>query len=311
MELMQLPRISAEEVLANVSMTRAIDALEDALRADIDPATAVPRSYVHGDKGELLVMPATGVGHIGVKLATVAPENPALGLPRIQGVYVLFEQEHLAPIALLDGIAVTSLRTPAMTALAARHLAPVNATRMVVFGTGPQAEGHIEAMRCVRDIEHVTVVARDAAKTAAFCARFQDIPVVPGGARAVADADVIVCTTTARSPLFDGALVPDGAFVAAIGSHERDARETDSTLAARSFIVVEDVDTALREAGDVVIPFNEGVITREKIVGIRDLLTGHPHVPGHGPRFFKGTGMAWQDLVVAVAATNAWSAQRL
>ena len=198
-----------------------------------------------------------------------------------------------------------------MTALAARHLAPVNARRMVVFGTGPQAEGHIAALRCVRDIEQVTVVARDAAKTAAFCARFTDLDVVPGAADAVAQADVIVCTTTARTPLFDGSLVPDGAFVAAIGSHERDARETDSVLAARSFIVVEDVDTALREAGDVIVPFNEGVITRDKLVGIRDLLTGHPHVPGNGPRFFKGTGMAWQDLVVAVAALNAWSANRL
>lgn len=126
-------------------------------------------------------------------------------------------------------------------------------------------------------------------------------------AEAVGRAEVVVCCTTAREPLFSGGLVRDGATVVAIGSHEPDARELDGELMARATVVVEARTAALAEAGDVVIPIGHGTITTRHLAGdLADLVAGRVQ-SGSGPRVFKGTGMAWQDLVVAAAAYEAWS----
>ena len=120
----------------------AVDALEAALRDGLDPDADPPRSSAAAEAGELLLMPSAA-GGLGVKLVTVAPGNADRGLPRIQGVYVLFDPETLAPAALLDGIGLTDLRTSAVSALAVRHLAARPPRRLVVFGTGPQARAHV------------------------------------------------------------------------------------------------------------------------------------------------------------------------
>ncbi|MFK4196268.1 hypothetical protein ACI2LO_29905 [Streptomyces sp. NPDC033754] len=118
----------------------------------------------------------------------------------------------------------------------------------------------------------------------------------------MAKADLVVCCTTAREPLFDGALVAPGATVVAVGSHEPDARETDSTLVARSEVYVEARAAALREAGDLLVPTAEGAIDEDHVVGnIADLVTGRRTPTTDRPRFFKSVGMAWEDLAVAGA----------
>ena len=106
-----------------LSPREAVDALEAALRAGLDPDADPPRQAVGTEAGELLIMPSASPGAAGVKLVTVAPGNPERGLPRIQGVYVLFDPATLAPGRAVDGIALTNLRTAAVSALAVRHLA--------------------------------------------------------------------------------------------------------------------------------------------------------------------------------------------
>lgn len=270
--------VGADEVAA-LTPRGAIDALAAALVAGLDPEADPPRQIVGLDGGgELLVMPS-GAGV--VKLVTVG------GDPRIQGVCVVFDPQTLAPVALVDGIAVTNLRTAAVSALAVRHLAPPDARRLLVFGRGPQAHAHVAALRAVRPLDHVDLVGRDAAGVDALVAR----------------ADVICCCTTAREPLFDGARVADHATVVAIGSHEPDARETDDALAARATIVVESRASALREAGDVILALSAGATTAAELVPLADLVRGTATIPP-GPRLFKSTGMAWEDAVVASAAVR-------
>ena len=129
---------------------------------------------------------------------------------------MVFDGDTLAPVALVDGIALTNLRTPAVSALAVRRLAAPDARRLLVFGRGAQAHAHVEAMRDVRPIERVDMVGREGAAD-----------------ELVAAADLICCCTTAREPLFDGDLVAEGATVVAIGSHEpRLARSTTRWCAA-------------------------------------------------------------------------------
>ena len=261
-----------------VTVEAAADALEVALAAGLDPEAGPPRGVLPVGDGELLVMPAAAGAYAAVKLVTVGPREP-----RVQGVCVLFDAATLAPVALLDGIALTNLRTPAVSALAVRRLAAPDARRLVVFGRGPQARAHADAVAAVRQIEQVDLLGRDA----------------PDRDALVSAADVICCCTTAREPLFDGGLVAEHACVVAIGSHEPAARETDDALAARATVVVESRTSALREAGDVVGAIEAGVLRAEELVTLRDLVHGAELPPG--PRLFKSTGMAWEDAVVAAA----------
>lgn len=276
---MTLPFLHAEEIARRLSSTAAIDALEAALAAGLDPEADPARSSLPVGAGELLVMPSATTAHAVVKLVTVG------GDPRIQGVCVVFDAATLAPVALVDGIALTNVRTPAVSALAVRALAAPDARRLLVFGRGPQAHGHVEAIRAVRPIEHVDMVGREA-----------------GGAHElVAAADVICCATTAREALFDGALVADRATVVAIGSHEPDAREVDDALVGRATVVVESRTSALREAGDVIGAIASGALRENSLVTLAELVRGGLTPPDDRPRLFKSTGMAWEDAVVASA----------
>ncbi|MCX4528640.1 ornithine cyclodeaminase family protein [Streptomyces sp. NPDC012746] len=289
----------------------AADALADALRSGLDPEGCPQRTTLDVPGGQLLLMPAATGAYAGVKIAGVAPGNAALGLPRITGSYLLLDGPTLRPLALLDGAALTTLRTPAVSALALRHLAPAGRPlRLVLFGSGPQAYGHLEAVAAVRRLASVVVVARggEGAEKLAAHARGMGIEARVGAAGDVADADLVVCCTTAREPLFDGRLVAPGATVVAVGSHEPDARETDTALVRRSAVYVESRAAALREAGDLLVPEAEGAIGPGHINGtLADLVAGR--MPAGGPpgcpQLFKSVGMAWEDLAVAVALFKA------
>jgi len=261
---------------AGTDYADAADALEAALRAGLDPEADPPRGVVELERGQLLVMASGAARHAVAKLVTVG------GDPRIQGLCVVFDGETLGPRSLVDGIALTNLRTSAVSAVAVRHLAVPDARRLLIFGRGPQGLAHAEALHAVRPFERVDVLGRGEAS-----------------AELVAAADVICCCTTAREPLFEGSLVADHATVVAIGSHEPDARETDDALAARATVVVESRASALREAGDVIQAIAAGVVTAGELVTLADLVTGRAAVVAGRPRLFKSTGMSWEDAVVA------------
>jgi ornithine cyclodeaminase len=299
------PFLDADAIAALLSPVEAVDALEAALLGGLDPEADPARQAVAAEAGELLVMPSSAPGAVGVKLVSVAPANPERGLPRIQGVYALFDPATLAPAALLDGIALTNLRTAAVSALAVRHLAAPGARRLVLFGTGAQAWAHAGALRAeLPGLARADVVARDRGRLEAFAARCRDelgLDARVAGPEAVDGADVVVCATTAREPLFDGALVASHAAVVAIGSHEPEAREVDERLAGRATVVVEARSAALREAGDVVAAVRAGALDPDALVPLDALVRGDARPADDRPRLFKSTGMAWEDLVVAAA----------
>ncbi|MFI6909354.1 ornithine cyclodeaminase family protein [Nonomuraea sp. NPDC050394] len=314
-----LPYIDAEALGRLVPVTRAVHLLEVALRDGLDPEDTPRRPVVDLPGGQMLLMPAATRAYAGVKAVTIAPDGPERDLPRVQGAYLLFDGGTLSPLAVMDGIALTSLRTPAVSALAATHLAAADARTLVVFGSGPQAWGHVLALRAVRPLERVTVVARHGGRAEAMAERCRSLGLTARALRgddpgtraavdaAVAGADLIACCTTAREPLFAGKLARDGAAVIAVGSHEPGAREVDDDLVARSCVVVESRASALVEAGDVIVPIRHGTITTGHLAGnLAELINGRI-TAGPEPRLFKSTGMAWQDLVVAAAAYEAWT----
>ena len=272
-----------------------MDALEAALRSGLDPSKNVPRTITPVAAGQQLTMPAAAGRAIGVKLVTVAEH----GAPRIKGVYVLFDPRTLAPALLLDGAALTLLRTAAHSALAVRHLAAEHARHLVVFGCGPQAAAHIDAIRAVRPIERVTVVARNADTAADLLRRTAEVATELGSADSVRAADIVVCATTARQPVFAGDTLAPNACVIGIGAHEPDARELDDAVFRRARrVVVEDRATALREHGGVVQAVAAGAIDEQRLLTIKDAME---LAPSDGIAVFAGVGMGWQDAVIADA----------
>jgi ornithine cyclodeaminase len=284
--------LDAAEVTAALPMSLAIDAVRTALRAGLDPAADPARGTVPLDHGHLLVMPAQWGRFAGIKVASVAPDNPAAGLPRIQGAYLLLDGITLTPLAVLDATALTAIRTAAVSAVAADVLAEPAAETLVVFGSGPQARSHVTALREIRPISRIVVVGRDRARAGAFADWCGG---TVGSAADVASADLVACCTSARSPIVDGSLLADHATVIAVGSHEPDAAEVDAVTVARSTVVVEAEVAARREAGDVI------QAGPTELVELADVVRGTVIVPHGRPRLFKSVGMAWEDLVLAAA----------
>jgi ornithine cyclodeaminase/alanine dehydrogenase-like protein (mu-crystallin family) len=301
--------IGADELRARLPIAAAIDALEDAFRSR-DPGGGPLRTHVETPGGSLLLMPAAveGVG-VGVKLVALTPGNPARGLPFIHASYVLFDPETQAPVAVLDGAALTALRTAAVSGLATRHLANPDAGRLVLFGAGVQAGAHLEAMRAVRPVERVTVVSRSAgpAERLAERAASAGLRATVGEPSAVADADLVCTCTTSADPLFDGADLAAGCHVNAIGSYQPHTRELDTETVRRGRVVVESRDVALAEAGDLLIPIEEGAIDAGHVAAdLAELVRGSTvRRVRDDVTVFKGVGMAFEDLVVARAVVDA------
>lgn len=307
--------ITEREVFDSCSPVQAVEAIETMLRSGFDPVDDPARSRVDMQHGQFLVMPAHFGRFAGVKVATVAPGNPARGLPRIQARYLLFDAETLTLQAELDGTALTTLRTPAVSIAAVRgafgRFKPD--VELVVFGAGPQAFGHVETIAaclnpdqriirvtCVVRAPHRVVVPESYAGFTRVLAAADESLVN----EALSSADVVVCATTATTPVFDSRRVPHDAVVIAVGSHDPDAREVDSELCARSLVIVETIETALRECGDVLMAVEDGKLAVEDVLTIKSVVTGG--LPDHdGPVFFKSAGMSWQDLAVASTVVDA------
>jgi ornithine cyclodeaminase/alanine dehydrogenase-like protein (mu-crystallin family) len=278
-----------------IGFPAAVAALRSALRAGLDPEAGAPRSVVPVSHGQLLMMPAEWGRYAGVKVVSVAPDNPARGRPRIQGTYLLLDAATLTPLTTVDAQELTTVRTAAVSALAVDELARRTAARLVVFGTGPQARGHVAAIRAVRPIADVAVVGRS--NVAEFAS---DVDGRAGTVADVAEADIVVCATTSSTPLFDGGLVRPGTVVVAVGSHEPGAREVDDTLVGASTVVVEARSAALREAGEVVQAVASGVLDPSTVVGLADVVHGSA-AGADRPVLFTSVGMAWEDLVIAAS----------
>ena len=308
--------ITAEEITHSFSFLSAVNAIEEALLGGLDPAGDLPRSILPIEKGELLLMPSTSVEGSGIKVLTIAPNNPALNEPRIQGIYLLFDKDNLAISSILDGAALTTYRTPAISLAAVRKALELSRDEIsvVVFGSGPQAISHIQTLAALdAKVASVVFVVRDIEKAekripdVAQMGLTSDCAIQILGADShevnqhLQQADLVIAATTARTPLFDSTLLKQSVIVIAVGSHEPDVREIDSKLVARAQVVVETRASALREAGDVIMAIGDGSVTAQSLHELADVVCGRTTLNREQPIFFKSSGMSWEDLVIARA----------
>ena len=200
------------------------------------------------------------------------------------------------------------MRTAAASAVATRCLARPDAEVLGLFGSGWQAEGHVEAIAAVRPLRRVKVFARNAERLAAFCAKMSErlaIEVVPAASaeETVRGSDIVSTVTTATTPLFDAAWLSPGTHINGAGSNSVIRREIgEDVLKLCRPIVVDSVETALKEAGDLLPLFEKGRLSERQLVELGDVLLGqHPgRTTPEQITLFESQGMAVQDLAVAV-----------
>lgn len=306
--------ITHQQAEALLSMQEAITAVEQAFaeraRGNVI-APLRPLVPLAEYEGSLLVMPAYVGGSIdafAVKIVAVYPKNPAKhGLPTVAATIQVSDPRTGLPLAYLEGAYVTAVRTGAVSGVATKYLARKTARRVAVFGAGVQARTQLMAVRAVVPVEAV-VVYDPVQKAAQAYAREMEqqlgvrVQVASNPSDAVRGADIIVTATTSPTPVFDADLVAEGTHVNAIGAFTPTTRELGSNLIRRAKLVVDSVEAALTEAGDILIPIREGVIGKEHIYAeLGEMVLGRK--PGRTSdadiTVFKSVGLALQDVAVA------------
>jgi ornithine cyclodeaminase/alanine dehydrogenase-like protein (mu-crystallin family) len=303
--------INRKEVERLLPMAACIDVMADAMRAASGGAVSMPLRLftpLADDSGSFGLMPGSTLDppFFGAKVISLLPGNPSQGLPTVQGYVSLFDHHTGKPVALIEGASVTAIRTAAASGLATRELAGKNARTHGLFGTGVQAVTHIDAVACARDIHDVVVWGRDAEKTRHFAKeqsrRVQaDVRATDDPAEA-AGCDVVSTVTAATEPVLKGEWLQPGCHVNLVGVHTPQAREVDTAAITRSRVYVDLMESALNEAGDLLIPIGEGAIDRRHILGeIGQVLAGA--VPGRTGEsditLYKSLGIVAQDLFAA------------
>ncbi|MDX1429570.1 MAG: hypothetical protein R3282_04745, partial [Rhodothermales bacterium] len=219
--------ITDEQVEELLSMRTAIELMRDAFAALSSGAATVPvRSSVVNEttRCTLLSMPAVAdeAGFVH-KAVSVQPANPDVGIPSVNGLVTVFDRQTGRPRAIMGAEALTAIRTGAATGLATDLLALEGARILAVFGTGPQARTQVDAVCCVREIEHILVYGRDQSKAASFAeavATRAGVPCTSTTSRnLLRDADVVCAATSSPVPVFEATDILPGCHVNGVGSY--------------------------------------------------------------------------------------------
>lgn len=303
---MKLRILSRADILSLITMPDAIEAMARAFGQLSAGAAEMPvrGSLTTGD-GISLFMPARlrAAGERGAKIVSIFGGNRSRGLPSINGVILMLDDETGLPAALMDAGELTAIRTAAAAGLAARLLSRPDCRVLAIFGAGVQAPRQIEAIRAVRPIQEVRVVSRggESARRLAASLNGVEARAVHDPAEAVDGADIIVAVTTSRTPVFDGAGLPSGTHVSGSGSFLPDHQEIGSEVVTRARVVVEEREAALEEAGDLIIPIGQGLVTHDVIdADLGEIVNGEAPEgrAGRDLTFFKSVGTAVQDVAV-------------
>lgn len=302
---------SGDDLKAILTMEKCIGAMESAFRALSSGEASMPLRTgleMEADNATALFMPVylPGISKVGVKTVTMARNNPAKGLPLIHAMMMVFDSSTGVPLAVMDGEVITAMRTGAVSGLATSLLAKRDACTAAIIGTGTQGETQLEAVCKVRNIRKAYVFDLQAERANAFAAKMAEklnIEVVAAGSAAtLQEADVICTATSSNNPVFDDLHIKSGAHINGVGSYKPDMAEIPPNTIARAKVVVDQMQGCLAEAGDIIQPIQQGIITQDHIHGeLGELVTGKISSRENDDEItvFKSVGVAVQDLITA------------
>jgi ornithine cyclodeaminase/alanine dehydrogenase-like protein (mu-crystallin family) len=278
------------------------------------PSIEVPMRHHHDfpnppeDKeSTLLLMPAFHPGKdLGVKIVTVSPNNGKYGLPAIQGTYIYMDAHKGNIKAILDAKSMTAKRTAATSALASSYLSRKDSSSLLMIGTGALANNLIQAHASVRPIKKVYVWGRTLEKAQAVCDTLANQPftctAISTIEEIISEVDIISCATLSPTALVFGKWLKEGQHLDLVGAYKKDMREADDEAILKSTVFLDTYQGGLKESGDIVIPLNTGIITKENIKA--DLFelcsnTKQGRTSEKEITYFKSVGHALEDLVAA------------
>jgi ornithine cyclodeaminase len=281
-------------------MSAAIDAVRDAFRELAAGNFVLPPRQIFGD-GAVLVMSAyhSPTGTAVVKKIGIALDQ----VPAIRATVIWTGRgEQLVA----DGSSITTLRTGAVVGVATDLLAPADATRLTVIGSGAQAPDQVRAVLAVRPIADVTITGRSADRAAALArelaAEFPDVRFTSGTDvdASVAEAHIICCATSSSTPLFTADALPDTVHVNAIGAFRPTMRELPrDLLATATTVLVDQTEAAMEESGEIIDAVQHGTLTTKDLVELGTALATRPEAAGR--TVFKSVGVGCQDWAIAAA----------
>ena len=302
--------LSRSQVMSLLTMKESIDAVENAFRELASGSAIMPTRVsvpIPLSDGWLGVMPAflSQAKSLATKIVTVYPNNATQrGLPNVLASVVLNNTETGQVEAVMEGTFITAVRTGAVAGVATKYLARKGSAKLGVFGCGVQAETQLQAVCQVRNIDTVMVYDSDKDRMRSFISKSTRLNIQPASnpKEVVQASDIIVTATTSATPVFNGSDLKPGTHINAIGAFTPDTRELDDQTITRAKIVVDSLAAALVEAGDIVIPLNEGVIRRENVwAELGEITAGSK--PGRTSddevTVFKSVGLGIQDAAVA------------
>lgn len=307
--------LSRKDLKELITLTDVIRAVEEGFRQYHMGQCNIPvrkEMRIDENQGMFLFMPAymKSENAFGTKIVSVFPNNLQRGLSTIQGVYMLNDPATGELLAVMDGIFLTALRTGATSAVATKFLARKDAAKLGIIGSGGQATFQAAAICEVRPIREIYVYdtnaqsAREFSKTAS---RDLKLPVtaVNSSREAVIRADIVVTATTATKPVFNGEDLKPGTHINAIGYQSPSSRELDTTTMRKARIVVDTYEGCMAEAGDLLIPIEQGKLSEADIYAdLGEIVSEHKKARSNDTEItlFKSLGFALEDLVTARTA---------
>ena len=297
------------------------EALIEALRSGLTGTGSSPsrmrlETGSEDDRKLLLIKPAWDDDVAIVKLLTLNERNRKTALPFIQGVIVVFDQATGTTPFIMDATELTCRRTAAASALAADYLAVPDAEVLTLIGTGTMAPHMALAHAVNRPIRRVNVFGRSLEKAEVTAKAIHsanpaiNTRVTANLPKAVSEAQIVCAATSSSTPLVKGAWISNGAHMDLVGSYRPDTRESDDAAIGMARVYVDDRAAAMREAGDILIPLEKGVISRSDVIGdLAELCSGvvQGRINEHEVTAFKSVGMALEDLIaVKLVIGNAW-----
>ena len=303
--------LSRSDVRRLLSMEECIAAVEEAFRlygAGSVPKPGVLATHVEGGGFHVKagVMPFDGRWYYAAKANANFPHNRAKhGLPTIQGAILLFDAECGVPLAILDSVEITGLRTGAATAVAARYLARPDSRTLAIIGCGVQSRYQIAAIRAVLPIECILAYDTDGAQLRSLVSETQDGAAIEAASlqAATSRADVIVTCTTARSAFLTPEQVRPGTFIAAVGADNEDKQELSASL-LQSSRVIADVQSQAAQIGELHHALRDHALDLGSVPGdLGDVLAGRVQgrTSAEEITIFDSTGMSLQDVAAACA----------
>jgi ornithine cyclodeaminase len=315
---MDLILLTAADVVKALPMAEAIEGMKAAFaQLSTGQATMPLRSHIDvPEMGTSLVMPAylEQNGALAVKVVSVFPKNVARELPVVNALVMVLDVTTGQPVALMEGSALTAIRTGAGSGAATDLLARRDAKRAAIIGTGVQARTQLEAVCTARNIQEVSIFSPDFPQAEMFAREMAGKGSIPAAITisddantAVQEADIICTATTSSTPVFDGRLLRPGAHINGVGSFVPTMQEVDLATVQRSTVVVDSRAAVWTEAGDLIIPLENGDISEGHIhAELGEIVAGRR--PGRQTEdqitFYKSVGVAVQDAAAAAIVLN-------